>query len=179
MKPATSLALLPLLMLPLATLALGCSRGGSGRPSRLADGGYSLACKGPLSDCLRHAEQLCKDQGYTVREARDLRELFGHEAGQSRVVVERSDATIYCGQSAPREPIRLVREPEAAMTLPAKPAPATPPAAAARVCVPGATQACVGPGGCSGGQSCADDGSRFGDCNCGSAAATPSSAPTP
>lgn len=38
---------------------------------------------------------------------------------------------------------------------------------AERACVPGATQACVGPGGCSGGQFCLDDGSRFSRCDCG------------
>jgi len=39
----------------------------------------------------------------------------------------------------------------------------------ARACVPGATQACVGPGGCQGGQVCADDGSKFLACDCGAA----------
>lgn len=38
-----------------------------------------------------------------------------------------------------------------------------PPAA----CVPGATQACVGPAGCSGGQVCITDGSGYGPCDCG------------
>ncbi len=37
-------------------------------------------------------------------------------------------------------------------------------------CVPGATQSCVGPGACSGGQSCLPDGSGFGACDCGAAA---------
>jgi hypothetical protein len=36
------------------------------------------------------------------------------------------------------------------------------------VCTPGATQPCTGPGGCSGGQSCVDDGSKFSPCDCGS-----------
>lgn len=169
MKPVTWLALLSLLTTPLA-----CSSGATGRPSKLADGGYSLACKGPLSDCLKHAERLCKDEGYIVREARDVRDKFGHEAGQSQVVVERSDATIYCGQNAHEEPIHLVREPEPAAPPATKPAVVVAPP---RACVPGATQACIGPGGCSGGQACSADGSRFGDCNCGSAPATPSSAP--
>lgn len=37
-----------------------------------------------------------------------------------------------------------------------------------RVCVPGSTQTCVGPGACDGGQSCAFDGSGWGPCDCGS-----------
>lgn len=34
-------------------------------------------------------------------------------------------------------------------------------------CVAGSTQACVGPGGCAGGQACLPDGSGFGECDCG------------
>ncbi len=51
---------------------------------------------------------------------------------------------------------------------------ASPRAAAAvapgRACVPGATQACVGPGDCKGGQACKDDGSGWERCDCGPAA---------
>jgi hypothetical protein len=36
-----------------------------------------------------------------------------------------------------------------------------------RVCSPGATQVCVGPGACSGGQVCVADGSRWAACECG------------
>lgn len=49
-------------------------------------------------------------------------------------------------------------------------------------CVPGATQACVGAGGCSGGQACLKDGSGFGPCDCGpapAAAAAPAPAAVP
>lgn len=174
MKPATWLAFLPLISL---VSSLSACSGQTGRPSRLSDGGYSLSCKGPLSDCLRHAERICRDKGYSVAEARDVRERLGGESGQSQVVIQKSDATIYCGDRAPKEPIRLVREPEAPPSAAPAPAPAP---AAPRVCVPGATQACVGPGGCSGGQACSADGTRYADCNCGSGSgsgATPSSAP--
>ncbi|GMV16932.1 MAG: hypothetical protein AMXMBFR56_51560 [Polyangiaceae bacterium] len=37
----------------------------------------------------------------------------------------------------------------------------------AQACVPGATQECVGPGGCRGGQSCVPAGSGFSPCDCG------------
>jgi hypothetical protein len=39
---------------------------------------------------------------------------------------------------------------------------------ASGVCVPGATQACLGPGACQGAQACRDDGSGYGSCDCGS-----------
>jgi hypothetical protein len=42
-----------------------------------------------------------------------------------------------------------------------------------RACIPGSTQACVGPGACSGGQACSSDGSGFGPCDCGGAKPAP------
>lgn len=157
MKPATWLA-----SSTLVALTLGCSNGATGRPARLADGGYSLSCRGPLSECLRHAERLCRDQGYTVRDARDIQERLGAETGQSQVIVEKSEATIDCGESRKRPAIPLQRETELPATAPAPAA-----TASTRACVPGSSQACVGPGGCSGGQACSSDGSRFEPCNCG------------
>jgi len=40
-----------------------------------------------------------------------------------------------------------------------------------RVCVPGATQACLGPGACQGAQACRDDASGYLPCDCGPGAA--------
>jgi hypothetical protein len=151
------------------TLPVACSHG-SGTPVRQADGGYMLSCKGPLSDCLRHAERVCRDAGYTVTEGRDVRDLLGHESGQSQVMIEKSDATVYCGSHSTRAPIELKRE---TPVEPVAPSVATPPVAApveakpAPACVPGATQTCVGPGGCSGGQACKADGTGYDPCNCG------------
>ncbi len=141
-----------------------CSHG-AGSPARQADGGYVLTCKGPLTDCLHHAERLCRDAGYTVAEARDVRDVLGGESGQSKIVIQKSDATIYCGTHAPRPPIELKREP-APVAAAAPPAPAPKPPAPA--CVPGAAQACIGPAGCTGGQACSSDGSHFEACDCGS-----------
>ncbi len=150
----------------LALLVTACSAGG-GQPARLSDGGYRLSCRGPLSDCLRGADKLCREQGYTVTDARDQRELLGHEQGQSQVEVRKSQATIYCGKSPPPA------TPPPAFDPPPPPAPPPAPANAAspappRVCVPGSTQACVGPAGCSGGQPCSADGTHFDPCNCAS-----------
>jgi hypothetical protein len=63
--------------------------------------------------------------------------------------------------------------PPSAAAPPASPPPASTPSAAVappRVCVPGATQACLGPGACSGAQACRDDASGYLPCDCGSAA---------
>jgi len=41
------------------------------------------------------------------------------------------------------------------------------PAVGSRACTPGASQACVGPGACQGGQVCTADGTGYGPCDCG------------
>jgi hypothetical protein len=161
--------------LVLFALTAACSSG-TGRPVRLGDGSYSLSCKGPLTNCLKHAERLCKDDGYTVSEARDVQERAGHASGQSQVVIQKSDATIHCGTQAPRPPIELKRpepEPAPAAAPPPTSAPAAPAPKPAAQCVPGSTQACIGPAGCTGGQACKADGSGYEVCNCGAPAAAP------
>ena len=57
--------------------------------------------------------------------------------------------------------------PVASITPPAPPASAV--AIAARVCIPGATQACLGPGACQGAQACRNDATGFLPCDCGAA----------
>src|SRR5512134_381174 len=84
----------------LGLVLLACSSG-SGKPTRLPDGGYRLSCRGPLSDCLKGADKICREQGYTIGSGRDARELLGHEQGQSQVEVRKSEATIYCGNAPP------------------------------------------------------------------------------
>lgn len=161
---------LHLLWLALLALTAACSSA-TGRPVRLGDGSYSLSCKGPLTNCLKHAERLCKDEGYSVSEARDVQDRAGSASGQSQVVIQKSDATIHCGTQAARPPIELKRSEPLAAPAPAPPPTAAAPAPAPRpaaLCVPGSTQACVGPAGCTGGQACKADGSGYEPCNCGS-----------
>lgn len=67
-----------------------------------------------------------------------------------------------------RAPVRAV------VALPTSPPPdssTAPPATAPALhaCVPGATQACLGPGACAGAQACRDDATGFLPCDCGPA----------
>lgn len=87
------------------------------------------------------------------------------------------ELTVQCGRSLPAlELKRPMGEPE---PLPA-PVPVAPGAPASvpgeRVCIPGTTQACLGPGACSGAQACLESGAGFGPCDCGP---NPASSPTP
>jgi hypothetical protein len=119
---------------------------------------YRLRCETSLAECLQQVDTACQ-QGFEVREGRDLRErtgvdVVGSGATETRtseaVVVCRSDALIGGKDDEDQKPVRLRRE---------------------RVCDPGSSHACVGPGGCAGGQSCLADGTGYDRCDCGSQAA--------
>jgi hypothetical protein len=151
---------LPALLVGLVGLVAlaGCSRGAEA-PAQQPDGGYRLSCVGPLTECLERAEKLCKDEGYSVM-GQDTHEMLGHEQGQSQVEVRKSEATVYCGKpKAERSFVETKRDKLVSASPP-------PEKAAPLACVPGSTQACIGPGACHGGQACAPDGSRFEACDC-------------
>ena len=52
-------------------------------------------------------------------------------------------------------------------------------AAPARACIPGATQACLGPGACQGAQACREDASGFLPCDCGTSGPSGSAGAAP
>lgn len=159
----------------------------------LPDGTWRLKCQGSLPACIAHAEATCHGNNYEVLKARDQRDLFGPENGTAQVEVRSSEAIIRCGaKGVPAPPLPPdpsaddTRDPNA--TQPPEPSDPThpppqpvPPPVAQRACVPGSTQACIGPGRCEGGQSCLPDGSAYGPCDCGTLGPPPSapSAPPP
>ena len=150
------------------TLLFACSRPGFER-QRLPDGTFELRCRHALTPCLDRVADLCKGGSYEVLHASDERRFYG--TSDSQVEEHRSRARVRClkpGQR-PREPGPVVEAPPSARPPAPAPAlaPAPPAAPARRACVPGSTQACVGPAACSGGQACLADGSGFGPCDCG------------
>jgi len=139
---------------------------------RLDNGAWHIRCGESMSRCTNRAEALCGDRGYHILGGGTRGDLLGGATGY-RTRVESSELIVRCGAEpvGDEETAEGGREPVAAP----EPAPAH-----NLLCVPGSTQACVGPGGCSGGQSCLADGSGYGACDCGGAqpAAPPAAAPT-
>ena len=155
-----------------AASALGCSRQAVQR-ERLPNGSFSFKCDEELWVCLSHVKDVCKGGPYEVLSGHD--EPRVHGVDESRVESHRSRAIVRClrpGQEVKPVPPAPVHAPRAVHAVPGKPlpppAPRPAPASAPRVCVPGATQACVGPAACAGGQACVADGSGFAPCDCGS-----------
>ncbi|MBN1605899.1 MAG: DUF4156 domain-containing protein [Polyangiaceae bacterium] len=75
----------------------------------------------------------------------------GSDSGSTTTTATVSGTAYLCERKAAKA--------SAAATPPPPPKPAG--------CTPGSTQACVGPGGCNGGQSCVADGSGYSPCDCG------------
>ncbi|HVZ74608.1 MAG TPA: hypothetical protein VHJ20_19635 [Polyangia bacterium] len=129
---------------------------------------YRLTCGMSLDQCLvEGGNKVCPDGGYFVERAVNDANYRGR---QDTPEAQRSSIALL--RCAPAHGYRdggkaLMQEPAAAP----KDAPAPAPRAAA--CTPGATQTCVGPAACQGGQACLPDGSGFAPCDCGSHPASP------
>lgn len=131
-------------------LALGSMACGSPmKAQRLSDGTWKVTCKSSLEECSRRAPEVCGEADHRIVGGGSENKLYGTPGNQ--VSVGRSEVIVAC-DAAPGSPG------------------APPPAESTRVCTPGSTLRCFGPGACSGGQACLPDGSGFGPCDCGPAA---------
>jgi hypothetical protein len=145
----------PILAVTLFALALpACS--GNRHIVKTGERTYRLRCETSLSACLEQADSPCH-QGFEVREGKDVRSRSGIDAvgtgtsetrSSEAVVVCRSDALLGDEDTSNEDDSRprLLRE---------------------QICTPGSSQACVGPGGCAGGQACLGDGTGYDRCDCG------------
>lgn len=153
-------------------LSAGCS---NVKSSHVPGGGHFITCTNGMKDCVGRAAKLCGDDGYTVTSGVSRPKLLGGASSQYRSMSEMAELTIVCGELEEEEgsgPYQLPPRSDE----PSERVEPGPGGAAAPVCTKGATQRCVGPGACEGGQVCSEDGSGFGPCDCGSGA---SSVPSP
>lgn len=134
---------------------------------------YRLVCPHSFALCEAEAKRTCGDELVIVSrsankpEQKDVQSTGVSATGPSQGVIGwRGEMEIVCGHDQP--PIRLVR-PDSAVASNTGAGQAAPVSAESpkRVCVPGATQACLGPGACAGAQACNDAGSSYGPCDCG------------
>jgi hypothetical protein len=172
-------------------MLVGCS---STQEKRLADGSWQIRCGEAMNRCASRADVICGDRGYQVLGGGTQGKMLGGTTGyRARVGV--AELFVRCGEESARDEEAADAEAAGAEPRSAPPRSAEPldppkatraePQVAGRapsqapLCVPGATQLCVGPGGCSGGQACARDGSGFEPCDCGQSTTTPSGAAAP
>ncbi len=144
---------------------------------------YRVSCDESFKQCERKVREVCGQEYQELSresnhpEPKEV-EITGvtSTAPSDGVPNWRGEMVVTCGRAI--KPLRLVREPATETAPTAGVSPAQSPAAA-RVCVPGVTQACLGPGACSGAQACNAEGTGFAACDCGPANSAPTSAPNP
>lgn len=140
---------------------------------RLPDGTLHVQCEtSSLPECLVRAEEACQGTRYKVLAAVDRHDYRGDPSTMSESESRSAEAIVRCGHRGRSltsdEETKMPPLAGSCPQTPAAPAtPATPAVAPAAVCVPGATQECVGPGACRGAQSCLPDRSGFSTCDCG------------
>src|SRR6266700_207127 len=160
---------------------------------QLADGSWRIMCQLPMDACVRQLEIVCPEKRYRIVNGESKRELRDVEpvvretrTSELTAICTRYGDSLFGGAATPMSlPAGAGSAPSPAVSAglavapvgsAAPPGGAVPGAAASavsgvpvRVCAPGATQSCVGPAGCAGGQACRSDGTGFGACDCGSA----------
>jgi hypothetical protein len=163
--------------------ALGCAHGVT--TTKVDHDTFRIQCSElALDKCLAEAAtNACDKRGYFV--ARGISQVNPRGRSEAPDVALSSEAVVRCappggwGDQA-RELMGGAGSSAAALASaaasvpPPMPAP-TPPKAP--ICAPGSTQACIGTAACQGGQACNAEGSGYGPCDCGPAAAAPPPSP--
>jgi hypothetical protein len=155
----------------LLCVCLGACHSATVPSVRQPDGSWHLQCGNSIDLCVQKANDLCKDRGYVVLGGQNKRSLYGAELGQSQVEVREAELNVACADLRGELPKVLSSNTlQAPLPAPASESESAAPKKLGAACTPGATERCVGPGACAGGQACAADGSAFGPCDCGTAA---------
>jgi len=147
------------LILTCALTLVGCSKAGM---TTMPNGNHRIVCERGMKVCISRADKVCGDDGYTIVSGTTKKHLLGGDGSSYREMAENAELIVSCGDTPPPA--------EEESTYVALPPRTDQPVAPAAVCVPGASQLCVGPAACQGGQVCLADGSGFGQCDCGSTA---------
>lgn len=123
---------------------------------KLADGSHTFKCELAMDECVRRAQETCKNQRFRIIEGTSETRL--RDAPPFERAYHTSRLHLMCTDDGANVLLKVGTEAAEAEKPKAGPG-----------CSAGETRACVGPGACKGGQACLPDGSAFGSCDCGSA----------
>lgn len=136
---------------------------------------FRISCDKRISACRDKAEEVCGGS-YNVLETTGTSiepERVSSAPGPRSTGPRYQQAkwlgqmVITCGETSAEDPSLTTAAGEPAAS--SRPAP---PLGDGQACVPGVTQACLGPGACRGAQACLVDGQGYGPCDCGSPSPT-------
>lgn len=129
---------------------------------KLADGSFAFTCDLSMDECIRRAENSCKNHRYRILEGTSETRL--RDAPPFERAYHTSRLHLVCTDDGANVLLAIdSKNPE------------TP--TAERACAIGETRACIGAGACKGGQACLADGAGFGSCDCGPSVAPPAPEP--
>jgi hypothetical protein len=131
---------------------------------KLADGSFTITCELSMDECIRRAQDSCKNQRYRILEGTSETRL--RDAPPFERAYHTSRLHLVCTDDGANVLLSLDS---------GKPQIPT----AERVCAVGETRACIGAGACKGGQACLADGTGFGSCDCGPTGVPPAAEPAP
>lgn len=135
-----------------------CTPKNSAQP--LKDGSWEVKCEDKVDRCVQEAQRVCGDEPYHVVSGKKEEEVYGGQTGY-QTGVEVHTLEFRCGSDPEVWKLERKAEPPAVEPEPAPPPPNK------KLCTPGSTQRCVGPGACAGGQSCNAEGTGYSSCDCG------------
>jgi hypothetical protein len=120
-------------------------------------GTWELVCGQAMDLCVREIENVCKEKRYRI--LRGMSETRLRDAPPYSTEYRTSRLEFVCSDDGGQ----MITAPSSESVW----------QSATRVCASGDTRACVGPGGCPGGQTCRPDGTGFGPCDCGAVKTLP------
>src|SRR4051812_27409793 len=123
---------------------------------KLNDGSIKVTCELSMDECVRRAQDVCRNQRYRIIDGTSETRL--RDAPPFERAYHTSRLHLACTDDGGKALISLDSPPAASVE--SKPA-------APRSCATGETRVCVGAAACKGGQACLADGSGFGPCDCG------------
>ncbi len=101
-------------------LLVSCASSSIYPPLRKPDGSWHLKCGATMDNCVKQAEDLCKDRGYVVLSGQSKHNMYGAELGHSQYEVREAELDIACAD-------RRGALPTVVSAPPASPAPMGPP----------------------------------------------------
>jgi hypothetical protein len=137
---------------------------------------YRITCKKRFLNCEQQIKPLCGSDYQIIERHSNMPEQplvrdsdLSSTGPKSGPVDWAGELVVVCGRILP--PLHLTRAEQApeVSSSPSTNPPAGALVATERVCVPGVTQACLGPGACSGAQACLESATGYGPCDCGPA----------
>lgn len=185
-RPSSPAFVCALAVLCVSAVACGNRSATLQNPGELPSRWY-IRCKQSIKQCQTVAREVCNGD-YDVVQATGENPIEEYEASLDssqggkpppsstanwlgEMIVECDDAPP--GDLPPVPKKRAVPRPESEPATTPAPTVASPALPAGMLCVPGATQQCLGPAACHGAQACASDGKSWERCDCGGGAPAP------